>query len=146
VTTKVSALFVREREPARAGDKPRLSQPNLGSHMHDNDDVYSFWSLSPEPNRQAIRFYGAVAQEVCGDARFRDDVQVVLVTHAYENVLPFLQSLDKVFSVAGVIFKNSTNSLRPEYAKYIAEKALKFLSSRNRIFPGQALETGLMKE
>lgn len=104
--------------------------------MSKNEEILYLHSLNPEPNRQALGFFDAVGKEVCGDARLRDSLQVIVVVHAYESVLPFLQSLSKVFSVAGVIFKNSTSSMRPEYAQYVAEKGFKVLDIKKSDFSG----------
>lgn len=104
--------------------------------MSKNEEVLYLHSLSPVPNKQALDFFDAVAKEVCGGSRLRESLQVIVVVHAYESVLPFLQSLRKTFSVAGVILKNSTSSMRPEYAQYLAENGFNVLDLKKTDFSG----------
>lgn len=98
------------------------------------EDIYTINSLNDDYNRKAYNFFNAVNQEVLGNSSLRNDVQVIFVAHAYENILPCIQSIANVFTIAGIIFKNSTDSIRPEYALYLREKGYKVLTVKKSDF------------
>jgi S-adenosylhomocysteine hydrolase len=110
-----------------------------------DQNVLTLHSLTPTVNRKAIGFFNAVSWEVTGGVSLRDKVQVIVVIHAYEHVLPFIQSLDKVVAVSGIIFKNSTGTLRPEYADCLRKAGYRVLNIKKADFIGKDSETTIQK-
>lgn len=98
------------------------------------EEIYTINSLTDDYNRKAYNFFNAVNQEVLDGVSLKDTVQVILVAHAYENILPCIQSIADTFTLAGIIFKNSTDSIRPEYGEYLRDKGFSVLTVKKSDF------------